>query len=139
MDRFPKEKRSEIMSKIRGKWTKPERRLHNILKGLKVRHKMHPKMFGNPDAVLKDARVVIFVDGCFWHGCPRHFRLPETNRDFWKRKIERNRKRDREVTRKLINMGYRVIRLWECQLSSASLRAAVARLSDTDGPDTGNC
>ena len=128
MDRVSKEKRSEIMSKIRGKWTKPERKAHNILKGLKVRHKMHPDLCGNPDILLKDKKAVIFINGCFWHGCPRHFRMPKTNVKFWKDKIRRNIERDRKNTELLIKKGYRVIRLWECQLSSASLRDVVAQL-----------
>ena len=116
VDFISKEKRSKIMSSIKGKWTKPEIMLHNHLKGMKVKHKMHPKMFGNPDAYLIDNNIIVFVDGCFWHGCPEHGHMPSTDKKFWKAKMDRNKERDVENTKKLKKMGYTVVRIWECQI-----------------------
>jgi len=104
------------MSRIRSKWTGPERALHNHLKGNKVRHGMHPPMFGRPDALVGGAAV--FVDGCLWHRCPDHYREPKTNRLLWRRKIARNVERDAEVTARLTADGVRVVRIWECELRS---------------------
>ena len=69
-----------------------------------------------PDFVFRKARVAVFVDGCFWHGCPKHCKLPVNNRAFWRRKLAVNRARDRLVTRSLRRLGWRVIRLWEHEL-----------------------
>lgn len=125
MDRFTKEKRSEIMASIRGKWTKPERFAHNFLKSMKVRHEMHPKVPGNPD-ILVAGKIAVFIDGCFWHRCPRHYREPKTNRKYWIPKIERNVIRDNTSRWKAWKAGYKTRRIWECQLSSARLQAAAA-------------
>ena len=74
---------------------------------------------GCPDFYFPEQKVAIFVDGCFWHGCPKcKRRLPKTNRDFWQRKIERNRKRDLRNARLLRNQGISVIRIWEHELAS---------------------
>lgn len=87
MDIFSKRKRSEIMSKIRSKKTKPEMAVHNFLKGNRVRHKMWPRMPGNPDIFIGDLNLVVYINGCFWHGCERHFRPPKSNKKFWREKI----------------------------------------------------
>ena len=120
-DIFTNKKRSEIMSRIRSKWTGPERKAHGILKGHKIRHKMHPRIFGHPDIGFADGKTVLFIDGCFWHG-HAHCRIPDS--DFWRRKIAGNIIRDGSNRRKLKRMGYKVRRIWECRLSSASLLAA---------------
>ena len=123
-DIFTKRKRSEIMSRIRGKWTKQERRAHNILKGNRIPHRMHPRMLGNPDILIKANNTVVFLDGCFWHGCPRHSKIPKTNRPFWKAKIAANMARDRKNMRGLKRMNVKVVRIWECSLSTVSLLKA---------------
>ncbi len=115
-DVFTKEKRSHIMSRIRSKWTKPERKIHNYLKGLKIKHKMHPKMDGNPDVLLKGRRTVIFIHGCFWHKCPRCYKEPNSRREFWIPKIEGNAKRDRKSFCHLKKEGWKVIRIWEHEI-----------------------
>jgi len=74
---------------------------------------MWPEMFGNPDVYVRDLNMVVFVNGCFWHGCGRHFRLPKTNRGFWRRKIKRNVERQGGVIRELKRMGFVVVVLWE--------------------------
>ena len=113
VDRFSSEVRSKIMSKIRGKWTASEKIIHNFLKGNKIKHTMHPKLPGNPDVFLKDFNAVVFIDGCFWHNCPKHGHIPESNVKYWKQKIKRNVKRDLKNTKALEKEGFKVIRIWE--------------------------
>lgn len=74
------------------------------------------KEIGSPDFIFVRRRVAVFVDGCFWHGCPRCGHVPKTNAAYWKAKIERNRRRDRLVRRLARASGYAVIRIWECKL-----------------------
>jgi DNA mismatch endonuclease, patch repair protein len=74
------------------------------------------KIFGKPDFIFRQARLAVFVDGCFWHGCPRCYRRPKSNREFWDAKIARNRERDRQVTIELRSLGWRVVRIWEHDL-----------------------
>jgi DNA mismatch endonuclease (patch repair protein) len=75
-------------------------------------------LFGRPDFVFPRDRVAVFVDGCFWHACPLHGSIPETNKEFWSRKLLRNAARDREVTRTLKSKGWRVVRIWQHDLNS---------------------
>lgn len=109
--------RSEIMSRIKGKWTGPEKKAHNFLKGNHVRHKMHPDLPFHPDVLIKDGGgLLIFIDGCFWHKCPKHYREPKSNVKFWRSKIANNAKRDRKAVRELRRMGYVVRRVLTCKL-----------------------
>jgi DNA mismatch endonuclease (patch repair protein) len=111
-DVFSKQKRSQIMAKIKGKWTTPEKVIHAHLKSQNIRHKMHPKMVGNPDVLIKDSNIVVFVDGNFWHG--RHYnKRRDSLPPFWKAKIETNMKRDRKNNLLLKAEGWNVIRFWE--------------------------
>ena len=73
---------------------------------------------GRPDFSFQNQKVAVFVDGCFWHGCPKCFQLPKQNRALWKAKIEGNRKRDRLVNGRLRRLGWKVIRIRECQLKN---------------------
>ena len=86
------------------------------------RHKItgwrrNQKVFGKPDFVFPKLKLAVFVDGCFWHGCPKHGTEPKANRVFWKNKFARNRARDRRVNRALRAHGWRVLRVWECALA----------------------
>ena len=76
----------------------------------------HLPLPGKPDFTFRKEKLTLFVDGCFWHRCPKCFRDPKTNAEFWKNKIENNVKRDRKVTNELKQAGWSVVRLWECQL-----------------------
>lgn len=115
MDRVSREKRSEIMSKIRGSGTKMELVLKPILEVMRFEY--HPKgICGNPDFAYTSLRIAVFLDGCFWHGCPLHYRNPDGNGDYWMAKIVRNRNRDKMVGDALCNEGWRVIRVWEHEL-----------------------
>lgn len=90
---------------------------------------LHPKeVFGVPDFFFKDCRVAIFVDGCFWHGCPRCGHIPKTNADYWVGKIERNKARDRAVNEALTGSAFSVLRFWECQIRTV-LPACVDRIA----------
>jgi DNA mismatch endonuclease (patch repair protein) len=111
-DVHTRQQRSYNMSKIRRSKTKPETRLRETLSILGFSYQ--PKgIYGSPDFARKRSRIAIFVDGCFWHGCSKHFIQPRTNTAFWKSKINHNIERDKDVTKKLISDDWRVIRIWE--------------------------
>lgn len=78
----------------------------------------HLPLAGRPDFTFTKARVTVFVDGCFWHGCPRCYRAPGTSRAFWKTKLAKNKTRDAAVNHQLRKAGWRVIRIWECKLKN---------------------
>jgi len=85
--------------------------------------------FGKPDFTFHRESVIVFVDGCFWHGCPKHSKMPSSNRPFWSRKFSRNKARDRLVTRTLKKKGWRVLRIWEHDLTKRPL-ACIRRIQD---------
>lgn len=88
----------------------------------------HQPFLGKPDFVFKEKRVVIFVDGCFWHGCSKCYKKPSSNKNFWAEKLANNKKRDHFVTRSLIKMGWDVLRLWECSIKNGgTLATKIAR------------
>ncbi len=119
MDRVSKKKRSEIMSAIRGRDTGPELTARRMLAGNHFRYQ--PKGIpGNPDFAHRGKMVVIFIDGCFWHGCPLHYREPKSNTGFWRAKIGRNMERDRESTERLEAAGWIVVRIWEHELAATA-------------------
>lgn len=117
MDKFSKEKRSEIMGKIKNKNTKLEIKFGKLFwsQGFRYR-KNSKKYFGTPDFVFKKYQTVIFIDSCFWHGCKKHFKLPATNKKFWQQKIEKNIKRDKEVNKYYKKIGWNIERFWEHDL-----------------------
>jgi DNA mismatch endonuclease (patch repair protein) len=82
------------------------------------------KLIGKPDFTFRRERVVVFVDGCFWHGCPKYYQRPKSNRKFWDEKIATNRKCDRFVSRELRGHGWHVIRVWQHQLVNTAWAAA---------------
>jgi DNA mismatch endonuclease (patch repair protein) len=132
VDMFTKEKRSRIMAGIRStRNTSTEMRLIAIMKRFKITGwRRGIKLPGKPDFVFRKVRVVVFVDGDFWHGNPRCKRLPKSNIEYWRPKIEGNIARDKEHTRALKKLGWHVIRLWESDLGdeeavAAKLRAAM--------------
>lgn len=121
------EQRSRCMAAIKGKDTKPEILVRKFLFSKGLRYRLNNrKLPGSPDIVLKKYNTVIFVDGCFWHGhegC-KYFRLPKSNTPFWEAKITRNIERDKETTQALTALGWKVIRIWECELRNKSNREA---------------
>lgn len=119
------EQRSRCMAAIKGKDTKPEMIVRKYLFSLGLRFRVQVrKLPGKPDIVLPKYKTVVFVNGCFWHGhegC-KYFRLPKSNVEFWKEKIERNIERDRESMQALLDLGWKVIRVWECELRNKAPR-----------------
>lgn len=85
-------------------------------------------VFGRPDFVFPKLKVAVFVDGCFWHGCPKHSNLPVNNRPFWQRKLHGNRLRDLRVNRKLRGQGWLVLRIWEHDLTRRNERKVLKRI-----------
>lgn len=120
-DKITQKQRSYIMSRIRSKWTEPERIAHAFLKGHKIRHKMHPKLQGSPDIVLKDRKVAIFLHGCFWHGCKRCYKKPKHNRIFWGQKITANKLRDKKNSVLLKSEGWTVFTIWEHEIKDGNI------------------
>ena len=119
------EQRSRCMAAIKGKDTKPELIVRKYLfsRGLRFRVQVR-KLPGTPDIVLPKYKTAIFVNGCFWHGhegC-KYFRLPKSNVEFWKEKIERNIERDKESMQALFDLGWKVVRVWECELRNKANR-----------------
>ena len=115
----PKDIVSYNMSRIRSEGSKIEKVLENILEAVSFDFVKQPKMFGKPDFAYPELRIAIFADSDFWHGFNWQEKKSEikTNKEFWARKIERNVERDKEVTRRLEDEGWQVIRLWGHDLS----------------------
>lgn len=116
VDRLTPEQRRRAMQGNRGFDTSPEIRLRHALHGLGFRYTLRSKLPGRPDIVFPSRNTVIFVDGCFWHRCPKHFIQPATNREKWTNKLDANVRRDRKVDRELKGLGWRVIRVWEHEI-----------------------
>ncbi len=121
MDIFDQQKRSEVMSKIRSKDTKPEMFLRKALFAKGFRYRLYDKKLpGKPDIVLPKYKTVIFIHGCFWHGhqgCKRGH-IPKSNIDYWLNKINSNRERDNSNTNQLVSLGWNVIVVWECEIKT---------------------
>jgi len=119
VDNLKPEDRKKTMQAVKGKGTSLERRLFSILAamGLKGWKKNVSEVAGKPDVVFDAKRVAIFINGCFWHGCPHCRRkLPETNREYWKRKIRRNITLAKFNNQKLLNDRWTVLRIWEHEM-----------------------
>lgn len=106
--------RSEIMKRVRQKDTAAELALRSVLHGLGLRYRVHRRIEGIVvDVVFLTAKVAVFVDGCFWHGCPLHATFPKSNQSYWLPKLAENKERDQRQSEKLCAAGWNVIRLWE--------------------------
>jgi len=118
MDKITKEHRSWNMSRIRGKDTKPEMAVRKYLYSRGVRYRLHVKLPGKPDIVMKQRRTAVFINGYFWHGhdgC-KFFRWPQTRSDYWHEKIGGNIERDARSYAALKEDGWRVFVIWECEI-----------------------
>ena len=123
---------SRRLAQVRSKGTRPEMLLRKSLwqNGLRG-YRKHPPLPGKPDLVFPRYKLAVFVDGCFWHGCPVHFKMPVNNADYWANKIDRNRQHDDAVRETLERMGYHVLRLWEHEVKrdpEAALRKVTEAL-----------
>ena len=116
--------RSFCMSRNRGRDTGPEICLRKELWKRGLRYRLRSRLPGRPDLVFPGARLAVFVDGCFWHGCPEHRVVPTNNGGFWADKIARTRERDAAVERQLSAVGWRIIRVWEHEIRASAARAA---------------
>lgn len=133
MVKLSKDKRSKIMSAIHSRNTKPELIVRKYLWRVGFRYRLnYNRLPGHPDLVLKKYRTCIFINGCFWHGhnC-QEFRPPKTNVNYWTKKINRNRERDKEEQKKLAEMGWHVIVVWECELKPDKLEKTLTALAFT--------
>jgi DNA mismatch endonuclease (patch repair protein) len=139
-DTFTNWKRSRIMAAVRSTRNKStEIRLIGIFKAYRISGwRRNRRVLGNPDFVFQKSKLVVFVDGCFWHGCPEHLRMPTSNREYWEWKIGRNKSRDRETVSRLRADGWRVLRVWEHELKDETrlARLITKRLSVSPGPVT---
>lgn len=127
MDKISKKKRSENMSKIRSKDTLPEMKVRRFLFSKGLRYRLHVmKLPGRPDIVLQKHKMAIQVRGCFWHGhkCKiGHY--PKSNRSFWRKKIDNNKLRDKKNDRRLINLGYCLVIIRECELAGRDYKSKI--------------
>lgn len=132
----PTPARARIMKAIRGRGNRTtELALARVLRRERLpgwrRHRAD--LPGRPDFAWPSRKVAVFVDGCFWHGCPRCYRAPSRNSAFWAAKVEANRRRDRRVSRQLRALGWRVLRVWECRVSEPGTIAQIRRAYDGVG------
>jgi DNA mismatch endonuclease (patch repair protein) len=104
------------MSRIRSRNTKPEVALRREVFARGLRYRTSLKLHGKPDIVLTRAKIAVFVDGCFWHGCPEHGTRPKSNIQYWGPKLDRNRARDAQVTAQLEDAGWYVMRIWHHEI-----------------------
>ena len=134
MDNHTPAERHRNMAAVRSKDTRPELIVRHWLWRRGFRYRLNdPRLPGHPDLVLRKYRTCIFVNGCFWHeheGC-KDFKLPQTNTDFWQKKISRNKERDREEQQQLAKMGWHCITVWECQLKKQKKEQTLKSLAFT--------
>jgi DNA mismatch endonuclease, patch repair protein len=132
-DVFTKAKRSEVMSKIRGKGNKDtEVALAKLFRANGITGwRRHYPIEGKPDFAFPKHKLAVFVDGCFWHGCPKHGVQPKGNKEFWLTKLEANKARDRKVNRLLRSSGWHVLRIWEHDLTKLRRHVAQNRIVRT--------
>ncbi|HEU5376055.1 MAG TPA: very short patch repair endonuclease [Ktedonobacteraceae bacterium] len=143
MDTVDKETRSRVMSTIRNKHTKLEQIFEQLLQeaGVTEFACYVRELPGTPDIVFMEVKVAVFVDSCFWHGCPKHLRRPKSNETYWQPKIEKNIKRDQKTRAALRRRGWSVLRIWEHDLKYPAkavekVRRAIARRKEAkEGTD----
>lgn len=126
-DWLTREQRSRNMASIRSRDNKTTERVFlSILRQARISGwRRHLNLPGKPDFAFRCQRLAIFLDGCFWHGCPRCYRLPVDNRSYWRIKVRRNRRRDRLRSHELRSLGWRVLRVWEHDLKSPHGRSRI--------------
>ncbi len=125
--------RSYNMSQIKSKNSKPELLVRRFLHRAGFRYRLHEKSLpGKPDVVLRKYNTVIFIHGCFWHGHPgcKYFVVPKTKTDWWLNKINTNRKNDEIAARKLKDLGWEVIEIWECELKKEKALDTLSRVTE---------
>lgn len=128
-DVFSKQKRSEVMSRIRGRGNKDtEVAMAKVFRANGITGwRRHFPILGKPDFAFPKLKLAVFVDGCFWHGCPEHATRPKGNSAFWAAKLDANKARDRKVNRELRAKGWKVLRIWEHELTKSRQGATAQR------------
>ncbi len=129
MDVLDQKQRSYNMSRIKSRDTKPELILRKALWDEGLRYRIKNKLPGKPDVVFRKKKIAIFVDGCFWHKCPKHFKLPKTRTDFWRDKIQSNVDRDKKSVKELEVAGWYVLRFWEHEIAN-NLEQVMSKISN---------
>ena len=134
-DVFDSEKRSDIMKRVKSKGNKStEIKLIEVFGELGIKGwRRNYSVKGHPDFVFPSKKTAIFVDGCFWHGHNCRNTIPKDNAEYWNRKRERNIQHDKEITEMFVNRGWKVIRIWECELKKANRTALKDRLLSSLG------
>lgn len=116
MDHITKEQRSKIMSSIKAKSQLEDTVTKELWRrGIRFRRNVR-SLYGTPDIAIKKYKIVIFIDSCFWHCCPEHFRMPKSNLEYWEKKFEMNKKHDAEVTAYYREQGWIILRFWEHEI-----------------------
>ena len=129
-DVFDKVKRSEIMSKVHSSGNKStELKLIQIFNENKIKGwRRNYKVTGHPDFVFLNQRIAVFVDGCFWHGHNCRNLMPDDNKEYWERKINRNIEHDKDITAQFNERGWTVIRIWECDFKKKNYSTLMSKL-----------
>ncbi len=124
------------MASVKSRNTKStELKFISVLKGRGITgwRRNYP-LTGKPDFVFPRTKLAVFIDGCFWHGCPRHCRMPSSNVNYWNNKIEKNKIRDKIITKALRMKGWQVIRVWEHEIKTGKLSQKLKRIRETAQP-----
>ncbi|WP_329195509.1 MULTISPECIES: very short patch repair endonuclease [unclassified Streptomyces] len=136
--------RRRNMQAIRSRDTKPEQLVRRLVHAQGLRYRVAakplPGLRRTADMVFRPAKVAVFIDGCYWHGCPEHYVPPKTNSGYWSEKVARNVARDRDTDAKLVETGWLVLRFWEHQDSAvcaARIADAVRSRLGSSGPEAG--
>jgi DNA mismatch endonuclease (patch repair protein) len=117
------------MSRIRSTNTQPELAMRQILLDAGIKYRLHDsKLPGRPDLVIRARKALIFVDGCFWHGCPQHYTRPRTRRAYWDKKLQTNRDQRAHVLSALAANGWTAFQIWECEVESRGEKVAATLL-----------
>ena len=127
-DKFSKETRSKIMKSIKSE-SKLENKVSKALWNTGLRFRKNDKtLFGKPDISIKKYKIVIFIDSCFWHSCEVHGHIPQSNQEYWIKKLQRNIERDKKVTQHYIERNWNIVRVWEHQLKKENFEATINEL-----------
>ncbi len=122
------------MQAIRSRDTKPERLIRRLVHANGLRYRVAarplPDLRRTADLVFRPAKVAVFIDGCYWHGCPEHYVSPKTNPGYWSEKVARNIARDRDTDEQLSAAGWLVLRFWEHQSSDACALSIISAVRE---------
>ncbi|MEC1687612.1 very short patch repair endonuclease [Bacillus mojavensis] len=131
MDNVSKEKRSNTMKAVKSKNTKIEKVVSKEIWGRGIRFRKNVRnLKGKPDIAIKKYKIVIFIDSCFWHGCPLHGRIPKSNVEFWNNKIKRNIERDKSINHYYTRKGWNILRIWEHDLNKKEFFQTIDKIEE---------